>query len=135
MDFRTILYGCDYQDINVKIDSDSNLDSNRLDIFEPKSTPPLSYILPQDTGPSWIPYARAQSLEHIPLETSTLSHEPSATPGDKKPKQSTYFHSTGARIMALTLKGYDWPIPKITAITGIKTTAIFDLVVKASSRG
>ena len=77
MDFKTLLYGDNYREpgefYDIESESDSDSDSNGPDLFEPESNPPTPHIMPQDTGPSWIPRARAPSPEPISSDVSTSS--------------------------------------------------------------
>ena len=119
-------------------DSDSEYDSDDgPDLMEPSSRSPSPYkgsVKPS----SWIPRARALSLEPD-LDLSKLSSSNGKTssrtpPPPEKPK-SKAMHTIGARISALLLWYHKHNTDEIKAITGIGKSTLSRLKDRALSRG
>jgi hypothetical protein len=126
MDFRIILSGYDYRDID---ESDSDSDDNGPDLEVPWSrdaSPHLDILLP----PHPLPRNRSPSPSEDPPEKIAKKKK------EKDPQKAN--HSIGARIQALTLLAYGkpkWTSEKIRDQTGIAKTTLYDLKAKAMSRG
>jgi hypothetical protein len=128
MDFELLINRYDYWDID---DSDSELEYDRPDLFEPfeSDSPLFSPVITPQRSPS-----PSLLIEPLSLASSRAPLRPILS-GDKPSLSKKPYHIIGARIQAFTLFENRILIDEVITKTEVALSTIYKIRAKVCSRG